>query len=162
GILMFFIGLLFALSMAQIASEAELNRRRAEHFLGDLATAHEQLKVYAAQAPALATAEERNRLAREIHDGLGHYLTTINILLEKAIAFRRRDAEAAENAMQDAKRLTREALLDVRRSVGSLRISGDTFSLPAALADLANTMNDGAITTRLEITGDGADFPRQT
>ena len=30
--------------------------------------------------------QERNHLAREIHDGLGHYLTVINVQLEKALA----------------------------------------------------------------------------
>jgi len=61
---MLFIGLLFAVSMASIASEAEANRRRAELFLGNLAASHQQLKVYAERAAELATAEERNRLAR--------------------------------------------------------------------------------------------------
>ncbi len=160
GMLMFFIGLMFALSMAHIASMAEANRRRAEGFLSDLAATHEQLKVYASQATTLATAEERNRLARDIHDGLGHYLTAINILLEKAIAFGQRDPPTAESAVLDAKRLTREALLDVRQSVGSLRHTGNTFSLSSSLADLAGTMQDGGIATHLEITGDEADIPK--
>jgi len=160
GMLMFFIGLMFALSMAHVASMAEANRRRAEGFLSDLAATHEQLKAYASQATALATAEERNRLARDIHDGLGHYLTAINILLEKAIAFGQRDPPTAENAVLDAKRLTREALLDVRQSVGSLRRTGDTFSLSSSLRDLASTMQDGGIATHLEITGSEADFSK--
>ncbi|HKD77408.1 MAG TPA: histidine kinase, partial [Ktedonobacterales bacterium] len=160
GMLMFFIGLMFALSMAHVAGMAEANRKRAEGFLSDLAATHEQLKIYASQATALATAEERNRLARDIHDGLGHYLTAINILLEKAIAFHRRDPPTAENAVLDAKRLTREALLDVRQSVGSLRRTGDTFSLSSSLRDLVSTAQDGGVTTDLEITGDEADFPK--
>src|SRR5262249_28984656 len=79
-LLMFFIGMVFAVSMASVASEAELNRRRAEQFLGDLSVSHQKLKVYAEQAVELAAAEERNRLARDIHDSLGHYLTTVNVL----------------------------------------------------------------------------------
>src|SRR5882724_168260 len=82
-LLMFFIGLVFAISMASVACEAEANRRRAEQLLGDLAVSHQKLKAYAEQAAELATAEERNRLARDIHDGLGHYLVAISVLLEK-------------------------------------------------------------------------------
>jgi signal transduction histidine kinase len=158
GILMFFIGLIFALSMAHVASMAEANRRRAEGFLSDLSVTHEQLKIYASQATALATAEERNRLARDIHDGLGHYLTTITILLEKAIAFSHHDPAAAENAVLDARRLTREALVDVRQSVGALRRTGETTSLASLLRDLTNTLQDSGITMHLEIVGNEADF----
>jgi len=159
-VLMFFIGLLFAISMASIASEAETNRRRAELFLGDLAASHQKLKVYAEQAAELATAEERNRLARDIHDSLGHYLTAINLLLEKAIAFRQRHPQEAVVAVFDAKRLTREALQDVRQSVGALRLSGEVFLLSVALADLIKNMNNGPLTINLEMTGDETNFPK--
>jgi signal transduction histidine kinase len=85
---MFFIGLVFAISMASVACEAEVNRKRAEQLFGDLAVSHQKLKIYAEQAAVLAAAEERNRLARDIHDGLGHSLVAITVLLEKIIAFR--------------------------------------------------------------------------
>lgn len=63
--------------------------------------------------------EERNRLAREIRDGLGHYLTAINIQLEKAAVFHTRDPDSALESIRDARRLSSEALDDVRHSVGS-------------------------------------------
>ena len=84
--------------MASVASEAEANRKRAEPVLGDLAVSHQQLKAYAEQARELAMAEKRTRLARDIHDGLGHYRVIINWLLEKIIAFRQRNPQEAEIA----------------------------------------------------------------
>jgi hypothetical protein len=44
-----------------------------------LAAANEQLARFAAQAEELATTQERNRVARDIHDGLGHYLTVLQM-----------------------------------------------------------------------------------
>jgi signal transduction histidine kinase len=159
-LLMFFIGLVFAISMASVACEAEANRRRAEQLLGDLAVSHQKLKAYAEQAAELATAEERNRLARDIHDGLGHYLVAISVLLEKIIAFRQRNPQEAEIAVLDARRLTREALQDVRQSVGTLRLSGEVFSLAAALADLVKNVENERLTISLEITGDETGFSK--
>jgi signal transduction histidine kinase len=138
-LLMFFIGLVFAVSMARVASEAEAQRQRAEYFLNDLTRSHQKLRLYAEQVAELATIEERNRLARDIHDSLGHYLTTINVLLEKAIAFRKRNAQEADQAVVDAKRLSREALQDVRQSVSALRLAGEVFSLRGSLQELVKS-----------------------
>jgi len=159
-LLMFFIGLAFAISMATVACEADANRRRAEQLLGDLAISHQKLKLYAEQATELAAAQERNRLARDIHDGLGHYLIAINVLLEKIIAFRQRNPQEAEIATLDARRLTREALQDVRQSVGALRLSGEVFSLSAALATLVKNVDKECLAISLKITGNETDFPK--
>ncbi len=157
---MLFIGLVFAISMASVTCEAEANRKRAEQLLADLAVSHQKLKTYAEQAAELAAVGERNRLARDIHDGLGHYLVAITVLLEKSIAFRQRSPEEAEIAALDARRLTREALQDVRRSVGALRLSGEVFSLSAALANLVKNVEHERLAISLTITGDESDFPK--
>ena len=157
---MFFIGLVFAISMASVACEAEANRKRAEQLLGDLAVSHQKLKTYTEQARELAAAEERNRLARDIHDGLGHYLVTINVLLEKIIAFRQRNPQEAEIAALDARRLTREALQDVRQSVGTLRLTDSVFSLSAALTNLVKNVDNERLVISLKITGDEIGFPK--
>jgi signal transduction histidine kinase len=158
--LMFFIALVFAVSMASAATEAEINRRRAENFLEDLRASHQKLQIYAEQVAELATVEERNRLARDIHDSLGHYLTTISVLLEKAIAFRTRNAQESEAAMLDAKRLTRDALQDIRQSVSALRLSGDVFSFTALLKDLIKNIDQEKTAIRLEIDGDEANVSK--
>jgi hypothetical protein len=49
---------------------------------------------------------ERNRVARDIHDSLGHHLTAIAIQLEKASTFSARDPELAAQAVRDAPRRT--------------------------------------------------------
>jgi signal transduction histidine kinase len=111
-VLMFGLGLIMAIAMADVAArEARSATRLAE----------------------LSVATERNRLARDIHDGLGHHLTAISVQLEKASAFRDRDPAVAEQALTDARESARRALEDVRTSVGTLRTP---VSLRAALASL--------------------------
>ena len=159
-LLIFSIGLVFAISMAKVVSDEEASRLRAETLLADLELSHQQLKKYTEQVAGLAAAEERNRLARDIHDSLGHYLTAINVQLEKALAFRERNPQEAEQALWDAKRSAKQALQDVRQSVGALRRSEEVFSLSAALAELAQNMSNGRLTVDLQIAGDETGFSK--
>jgi signal transduction histidine kinase len=112
---------LFTLLFSVITREASFGKRRAEKMSAELATANEQLRANAAQAEELATTHERNRLAREIHDGLGHYLTVIKVQLDAAGALLATDPARAAESVAKAARLASEALDDVRRSVGTLR-----------------------------------------
>ncbi|MCI0730921.1 MAG: sensor histidine kinase [Chloroflexi bacterium] len=159
-LLIFAIGLVFAISMAAVVRGAEASRAHAEQLLDDLAASHQKLRAYAEQVAELAATEERNRLARDIHDSLGHYLTVVTIQLEKAIAFRQRNPEEAEQALWDARRSARQALQDVRQSVGALRQSPEFFSLSAALDELVKDVANGRLAINLEISGEESGFPR--
>lgn len=157
----FVLTLIFIASIAYLIRQERTSRLRAEQLLGELETSHRQLQNYAEQVAELATMEERNRLAREIHDSLGHYLTVINVQLEKAIAFKVRDGNAADEALKNAKNLAGEALKDTRRSVGTLRSAPEKFSLAQAIAGLVSPLESSQMTIDLQIEGDEADFSRQ-
>jgi signal transduction histidine kinase len=139
-LLMFCTGIVLAVSMAAVAV-------RAERLVGQVAE--------------LATATERNRLARDIHDSLGHHLTVIAVQLEKASAFRERDPAAADQALADARLSTRYALEDVRQSVGALHDRG-SFALGTALRTLVARMDDGRFAVDLDIDGDETRFAGPT
>ena len=159
-LLIFAIGLVFSISMAKVVSDNDSSRMRAETSLAELELSHQRLKKYTEQVAGLAAAEERNRLARDIHDSLGHYLTVINVQLEKALAFRERNPQETEQALWDAKRSARQALQDVRQSVSALRHSGEVFSLSAALTELTQNMRTDHLTVDLQIVGDESDFSK--
>lgn len=154
------LGLVFITSMARVIKDEEASRTRAEHLLAELETSHQKLREYSTQVAELAATEERNRLAREIHDSLGHYLTVINVQLEKAIAFRERNPQEANQAVQDAKRSASEALQDVRESVGALRRSNEEFSLSAALNELVEQLEDAEFEIDLQIEGQETGFSK--
>jgi signal transduction histidine kinase len=155
------LGLVFIVAMAHVVQREQRSRTNAEKLLADLAESHRQLQSYALRIAELAATEERNRLARDIHDSLGHYLTVINVQLEKALAFRERQPVAAEQAVKDAKRLAGEALQDIRRSVGALRNAPESFSLAQNLQELVKNVTNSQLQVALTIDGDEQGFPRQ-
>jgi signal transduction histidine kinase len=129
--------------------------------LAALEEAHRQLRVYAELVEELATTKERNRLAREIHDSLGHYLTIINVQLEKALLFRERNQEEADQAVRDAKRLASEALQEVRRSVSTLRAMQEAFVLAPAITDLVERVRSSELSIELRIEGNEDGYSKQ-
>lgn len=133
----FLAGVIFVVVFTTMAISEEKARRQVEKLLADLEAANQRLREYALQAESYATARERNRLAREIHDGLGHYLTAINMQVQAARAVSAEQPERALALLESTQNLTHEALEDVRRSVAALRAPDDE-SLP--LLDQINNL----------------------
>src|SRR6266404_9000951 len=112
------------------------------HIIGDqigLAIQRARLSAEHTQAAArLATIEERNHLAREIHDTLAQGLAAITLQLEAADALITSRPERAQEALRRALNLARENLEEARRSVSDLRAAPlQNRTLPEALAALA-------------------------
>jgi signal transduction histidine kinase len=144
-------GYLFTVGFSFVTVDAVRGRITAAALTEDLETANSQLRAHAEQAEELATTRERNRLAREIHDGVGHYLTVINIQLEAARALFDKDPVKAQTAVDTAARLSKEALDDVRRSVGTLRTEGPRPGLSETLQHL---VNDAGLSVDFAIEGE--------
>ena len=136
------VGMLWSILMSWLVIGMEKNRRHTKQLLSDLETSHKKLKIYAAQVEELATVEERNRIAREIHDSVGHSLAVVNVQLEKALVFHDRDSDVAHRAITDAKGAAQEALNDVRNSVRTLRQTSQSFSLIEALSNLSSRFSN--------------------
>ncbi len=127
----------FTVVFTLITRQAVVSRRREEKLRRELEVANEQLRLHAAQAEELATTRERNRVAREIHDGVGHYLTVVKTQLDAAAALIPSQPDRGRAAVAKAAKLTAEALDDVRRSVGALRTDAARPPLPDVLRELA-------------------------
>lgn len=110
-------------------------------------------REYAGRVAELTTIQERNRLAREIHDSLGHHLTAITVQLEKADAYRSLDPIVADQAIDDARWSAGRALEEARDSVRELRADAP-FSLDRALGDLVRHAGDDGLRVSLEVAGD--------
>jgi signal transduction histidine kinase len=145
----------FVVVFTQQGRRERAARRQAEQLTADLAEANHQLTVYAVQAEELATTEERNRLAREIHDNLGHYLTVVNVQIGAARVLLTTEPERADAALEKAQKLTQEGLSAVRHSVAALRESPlAKRPLPEAIAELVQESNNTGIVTELRLTGE--------
>ncbi|MFI6581334.1 sensor histidine kinase [Embleya sp. NPDC050493] len=157
-LLMSGLGLALAVVMASIAVGEQASRVRLADTLSELRDSHERLAEYATRVEQLSVARERNRLAREFHDGLGHHLTAIAIQLEKAAVFRDRDAPVAERAIADARWSADRALDEVRASVRALRDEDEAFSLSTALAELVRHVDGGPARVTLDVSGEERGF----
>ena len=82
----------------------------------------------------LAADLERTRIARDIHDSIGHTLTSLDIQLELAQRLYDQNSNQARQALNTSKMLSGQSLQEVRRAVATLR--EEAFDLNAALADL--------------------------
>jgi signal transduction histidine kinase len=128
--------LLFGLSLAFVLllMNALLAERQSRE---KLALANEQLRQYALRIEDQATLQERNRIARDIHDSLGHSLTALNLQLETALKLWSADPAKATKFLLQAKRLGSTALQDVRHSVSAMRSDPlQGLSLEEAIASL--------------------------
>lgn len=120
-----FVLLLVGAVLAEKASQRQLTE------------ANQRLRRYSLLIEDQATLQERSRIAREIHDSVGHCLTAQSIQLENVALQLPRDLARAEQHLQASRRLGREALQNVRQSVASLRAHPfQGQSLPQALEKL--------------------------
>ncbi len=161
SVILFATASAFVLTISHLAQEDRRARDHAEHLLRALEQSHRELAASAAVAADVAAVAERSRVARDIHDSLGHYLTALNIQLEKALAFQRNDPEETARTLHTAKRLAHDALADVRRSVGLLRSPQAVFSLAGLIHKLA-TFTGGEPHVVVEIIGDEQQYTVET
>lgn len=103
----------------------------------ELRRALEQERALNQRIEELATLEERNRIARDIHDSLGHLLVGLNVQMETALALWQDNPERAYKFLTKAKQLGSDALQATRQSVSDLRCDPlQGRSLQAAIAIL--------------------------
>ena len=123
--------------------------------ISELAVAHAQLQAYSAQVEELSVIRERNRIAREIHDMLGHALTLLAVQLETATQLEARGDPRLHEELLQARQVAKACLTDVRHSVGALRPDGasaETFQeqLRKLVAVSETTCHETRITLDLD------------
>jgi signal transduction histidine kinase len=123
GGLAFGFAILFTIVFSVLAVQSEKARSEVQRLAAELGAANRRLREYAVQAEELSATRERNRIAREIHDSLGHFLTVANVQLEAARALAPTNPAQAHAAVGKAQAFIQEGLQDIRRSVASLRTS---------------------------------------
>jgi NarL family two-component system sensor histidine kinase YdfH len=97
-------------------------RENAERLLADLQKAHVQLEAYAEQVEALTLTEERQRIARELHDTLAQELTGVVLQLEAVSTHIEKDnPQRAQEILQGAMQQSRFTLAEARKVIDNLR-----------------------------------------
>ena len=148
-------GILFVALITQARLNEQRLRENAERLSYDLEAANRQLAEYASQAEELAATQERNCLAREIHDNLGHCLTIVNVQIESARLTLKSDPVRALDALTKAQEFTQRGLTGVRESVAALRVSPvENRPLEEAIAGLVSESQTAGLATEFHINGD--------
>jgi signal transduction histidine kinase len=108
-------------AFASTLRRVDAARRESEALLQELREAHQQLQEYALRVEELTVVEERNRMAREMHDTIGHRLTVASVQLEGAQRLCAADPERAASMVGTVRGQVREALSELRSTVATLR-----------------------------------------
>jgi signal transduction histidine kinase len=147
-VLLFGVSLFFVLQFVNIwLTEFQIREQ--------LGTAHSQLQTYASKIEDLATVQERNRIARDIHDSLGHTLTALNVQLQTAVKLWPFNSSEAKSFLTQAQQLGKLAIQEVRQSIQTLRAdTQETESLENSLESLVEEFRQGTgitIVTNIKI-----------
>ncbi len=142
--------------MTYARKQADRDRQHSQALLSELQEAHRQLKEYTEKVETLAVAEERNRLAREMHDTLGHRLTVAAVQLEGAQRLMLSDPERAARMVGTVREQVSEALAELRKTVATLRTPLEVdLPLPVALGRLAEDfMAATGLLVHYDLSGD--------
>ncbi len=131
-------------------ARAELLLHRLEESNAELEQAHRQLQEYASQVEELTIVRERNRVAREIRDTLGHYLSILNIQLETISKLQERDPARAISEVAEARRVAAQSMQEVRNAINALR--------PTSMASLNLSEAIARLGSDFEHTSDGVEL----
>jgi signal transduction histidine kinase len=151
----FLAGQVFVLVFTQMALTEVKSRKEIQQLADELGDANIQLRKYAAQVEMLAVEKERNRLAREIHDGVGHHLTAANMQVKAARAVLTTDIQRTDKLLENAEHLTQRALLDIRQSVSTLRENQvDGKNLVAQIERVIANAENGGLAVSFNVNGE--------
>ena len=108
----------------------------------------------------LALVAERERVARDVHDVLGHSLTVVTVKAELAERLVDLDPERAKAELAEIQTLSRQALAEIRATVGGLRAARLGDELASARTALAGAGIEGAPARRRERVASTRDTAR--
>ncbi|HLN65082.1 MAG TPA: sensor histidine kinase [Symbiobacteriaceae bacterium] len=142
----------FGAVMAFMTRRQVEDRQRAVIYAGQLAEVNRQLEARLDELRRVAIARERVRMAREIHDGLGHHLTIVIMELQYAEQLADEDEAGARSHIAGARQVIAAAMDTARELVENL----ERFERPLAeaIADLVSAWRQGNtyadVVTRLQ------------
>ena len=129
--------IIFLLYILFLIQDQILESTQMQKMNRDLQDLNHQLEEMADVREKMGETKERNRLAREIHDTLGHTLTGLSTGLEAANALLQADPGLALKQLDRLSTVAKEGLRDVRRSVNTLRPDAlENHSLAEALKQM--------------------------
>jgi two-component system, sensor histidine kinase and response regulator len=125
------------LTIRRLQLQLQAQNHQLQQTQSELVMALQQERSLKQRIEEMAAIEERNRIAREIHDSLGHSLTALNVQLQAATSLFLIEPTQAQSFLAQAQRLGVTAMQEVRQSVKALRTDEDDLDLEGAIASLS-------------------------
>jgi signal transduction histidine kinase len=152
----------FGTVFALVLRDAERVNRERERLsaeqaatLASLARANDDLRRSLGSEHDLVLAQERERTARELHDGLGHRLTAVGLSLEFAERMHTRDPERAWSEISRARATVREALDSMRKVVRAMHpVELSTIGGTDAFSAIAEAFRSSGLDIRVTVDGE--------
>ncbi len=151
--------ILFVFYLTLLIRQNHQEKQRIASLNAQLEEANTRLRAYAIEAESMAETRERNRLAREIHDTLGHALTGIAAGLDATALLVDLAPDKAKEQLVKIKETALRGLKDVRRSVKKLR-PDDLEHLPLRQA-IVNMVEEFASSTGMKIDFEVLEWPER-
>lgn len=135
GSLIFYLGVIsgLALSLTTMAGEIvipafiivnheiETARIKSQVLLKELQETHQQLELYVSKVEDLAAMQERNRLARELHDTVSQHIFSINLTVRSAQILLKKEPARVADQINHLQEMTTDALTQLRSLITQLR-----------------------------------------
>ncbi|NOV00328.1 sensor histidine kinase [Paenibacillus planticolens] len=162
GVLFFAIGL----SLQRVVTSNEKTEKLLAENQRQYHLIHEQnnaLEQYANQIEQLTLLEERNRMARELHDTVGHTFTSVIMGMDAVSYLIESAPDKAKEKLDVLRGVTRNGLEEVRRSIHQMVPNEGDMLLSQQLTRLANefALHTGT-QIRFTTVGEDFDIPKQT
>ena len=156
--LIFIYAVIYFLLAAFIAiiREAEAAREESQKQQAELQAAHRQLQSYTAQAEELAVLEERNRLARNLHDSVTQTIFSMRLTAEAARMLLDRDPPRVGTELDKLQALAKSALGEMRSLIFELRPTAVTELglIPALRRHIMTLERQYGLTVDLQVSGE--------
>ena len=128
------------LVIAAFAQHTKEEKEKKDILYKELLATHRQLKEYTDELNRLSVIEERNRIARDIHDTLGHNMTALIMQLQMADHYVMSDAGKSSQMLKNSLNTAKESLSKIREVVETLR--GKEISPEIAIKTLVEEFSE--------------------
>lgn len=124
----------------------------------ELQKSQEQLREYAERVADTVMLEERTRLARDIHDSVGHNLTAATIQLSKSEGYFEKDPKVARTALIEARNCIQTGIQDIREVLSTLNNNRQDFDIFSHIRGLVKKLPSEQFTVELDLQGEQKDY----
>ncbi len=141
-LIMSYVGVLFYAFMLYAYRNLRKEKRKVDNLHKELELSYKKLQEQSDKIKELSVTKERNRLAGEIHDSLGHNLVALNMNLDVTDKIIDKDKSKAKDLINKAQLITKESIEDLRKAVYALKEEN-----PRTLRDSINRLIDNIQST---------------